>query len=140
MAQRRKAREAALQLLYQRDVNSEISDPVAREMLDEILEVDGLRDFAWSLYSGARDGRADLDEKIQAVADNWSLQRMAPTDRNLLRMGLFEMTTIGTPGAVVLDECIELAKLFGSEQSGPFVNGVLDKLIPESSEEALSAD
>ena len=130
MAQRRKAREAALQLLYQKDVNPDVSEAVAREMLGEILEVDALSDFAWQLYTGTLAARPELDEQIQTVADNWSLQRMAPTDRNVLRMGMFEMRAIKTPAAVVLDECIELAKAFGSEQSGPFVNGVLDKLIP----------
>lgn len=132
MAQRRKAREAALQLLYQKDLNAEVSDSVAREMLGEILEESELSDFAWQLYTGTAAARAELDEQIQNVAENWSLLRMAPTDRNLLRMGLFEMTTVKTPAPVVLDECIELAKSFGSQQSGSFVNGVLDKLIPES--------
>ena len=132
MTQRRKAREAALQLLYQKDVNPDVSEPVAQEMLGEILEVDTWNDFAWQLYTGTLAAGVELDEQIQAVADNWSLQRMAPTDRNVLRMGVFEMTTLKTPAPVVLDECIELAKEFGSKQSGPFVNGVLDKLIPAS--------
>lgn len=140
MAQRRKAREAALQLLYQKDVNPDISEPTAREMLGEILEVDRLIDFTWQLYTGTLAARTALDERIQAVAENWSLQRMAPTDRNILRMGVFEMDAIKTPPAVVLDECIELAKLFGSEQSGPFVNGVLDKLIPETEPATTSAN
>jgi len=134
MAQRRKAREAALQLLYQKDLNADISEAVAREMLDEILEVDRYREFAWQLYSGTLEARVELDEQIQSVADNWSLLRMAPTDRNLLRMGVFEMMTVATPAPVVLDECIELAKAFGSQHSGAFVNGVLDKLIPKISE------
>jgi len=56
---------------------------------------------------------------------------MSPTDRNIIRMGIYEMTMMGTAPAVVLDECIEIAKAFGSNQSGQFVNGVLDKLIPE---------
>jgi len=136
MAQRRKAREAALQLLYQKDLNADISEAVAREMLDEILEVGGYREFAWQLYSGTLAARAHLDEQIQAVAENWSLLRMAPTDRNLLRMGVFEMMTVKTPAPVVLDECIELARAFGSQQSSSFVNGVLDKLIPTIAERA----
>jgi N utilization substance protein B len=132
MAQRRKAREAALQLLYQKDLNADISEAVAREMLGEILEVDSYREFAWELYSGTLEARANLDEQIQAVAENWSLLRMAPTDRNLLRMGVYEMMTVKTPAPVVLDECIELARSFGSQQSASFVNGVLDKLIPKA--------
>ena len=103
-------------------------------MLSDILEVDAYREFAWQLYSGTLTERAHLDEQIQAVAENWSLLRMAPTDRNLLRMGVFEMMTVKTPAPVVLDECIELARAFGSQQSSSFVNGVLDKLIPPIAE------
>ena len=55
---------------------------------------------------------------------------MAPTDRNVLRMGLYEMTKMGTPAAVVIDESIEIAREFGTENSSSFVNGILDKLIP----------
>lgn len=57
---------------------------------------------------------------------------MAPTDRNVLRMGLYEMTRMGTPAAVVIDESIEIAREFGTENSSSFVNGILDKLMPAS--------
>jgi len=130
MARRRQARQAALQLLHQHDLNSEITPETAREMLDELLEVEDLRSFAWQLYVGTVGGRDEFDRQIQAVAENWKVSRMAVPDRNLLRLGIYEMTVIGTPAAVVLDECIELARLFGTAQSTQFVNGILDKLIP----------
>ena len=95
------------------------------------LETEDLREFAWRIYTGTLSTIDDVDKKIQAVAENWRVSRMSPTDRNIIRMGVYEMTMMGTAPAVVLDECIEIAKAFGSVQSGQFVNGVLDKMIPE---------
>ncbi len=132
MARRRQARTAALQLLYQRDVNPEIDQHVAHEMLDELVETEDLREFAWQIYTGTLSIAEEVDRKIQAVSENWRVSRMSPTDRNIIRMGVYEMTMMGTAPAVVLDECIEIAREFGSVQSGQFVNGVLDKMIPEA--------
>jgi transcription antitermination protein NusB len=133
MARRRQARTAALQLLYQRDVNPEIDQHIAHEMLDELVETEDLREFAWQIYTGTLSIAEEVDRKIQAVSENWRVSRMSPTDRNIIRMGVYEMTMMGTAPAVVLDECIEIAREFGSVQSGQFVNGVLDKMIPEGS-------
>ena len=91
-----------------------------------------LREFTWSLISGVIAAREELDAGICRTATNWRLDRMAPTDRNVLRMGLYEMTRMGTPVAVVIDESIEIAREFGTEHSSSFVNGILDKLIPAS--------
>jgi len=134
MARRRQAREAALQLLYQRDLNPDTSQYVAKESLDELLPKQELREFAWQLYVGTLEQQAEIDEKILAVAENWSLSRMAPTDRNVIRMGYYEVTAMGAPVAVVLDECIELARDFGNADSSSFVNGLLDRLVPNGGE------
>jgi len=131
MARRRQAREAALQLLYQRDMNPDTSQHAARESLDELLPVQELREFSWQIYVGTTSQLAEIDEQIIQAADNWSLSRMAPTDRNVIRMGLYEMTSMQTPAAVVLDECIELARDFGNAASSAFVNGILDRLMPQ---------
>jgi len=130
MARRSKAREVAVQMLYQVDLNPEIDPRSVRAMVDEALEDPDLREFAWRLFVGVREARPMLDSKIQAVAENWSLKRMAPTDRNVMRLGLFELLSTETPHRVVLDEAIELARVFGSSQSAQFVNGILDKLVP----------
>lgn len=134
MARRRQAREAALQLLFQRDLNPDTSQYVAKESLDDLLPKQELREFAWQLYVGTLEQQAEIDEKILAIAENWSLSRMAPTDRNVIRMGYYEMTVMGTPVPVVLDECIELARDFGNAASSSFVNGILDKLVPNADE------
>lgn len=136
MARRRDARTAALQLLYQRDMNPEIDQHIAHEMLDDLVETEGLREFAWQIYAGTLSIQEDVDRQIQTIAENWRVSRMSPTDRNIIRMGVYEMTMMGTPPAVVLDECIEIARQFGSPQSAQFVNGVLDKMIPESARDA----
>lgn len=132
MSRRSKAREVAVQMLYQRDLNPAVSLETVREMVTAQIESPDLRDFAWSLFVGVMEARPRLDEQIERVAANWSLKRMAPTDRNVLRLGLYELLHTDTPHRVVLDEAVELARVFGSAQSPQFVNGVLDKLVPES--------
>jgi len=131
MARRSKAREMALQMLYQKDLNSDIDPDIVRKMIIDQLKDEDLSRFAWSLFAGVLEIQADLDDRIQTISQNWKLERMAPTDRNVLRLGAFELLQTETPARVVIDEAVELAKLFGSKQSSQFVNGVLDKLIPE---------
>jgi transcription antitermination protein NusB len=130
MARRSKARELALQMLYQVDLNPDIDGRTVRQMIDERLRDEDLRQFTWSLFAGVMECRAELDERIQAIADNWKLYRMAATDRNCLRIGAFELLHTDTPHRVVIDEALELAKKFGSAQSSQFVNGILDQLVP----------
>lgn len=127
---RSRARETALQMLYQADLNPDVARGAVLEMIQGRLEDEDLSRFCWSLFSGVMEFRAELDAKIEAVAANWSLKRMAPTDRNVLRLGAFELLHTDTPPKVVLDEALELAKSYGSAQSSQFVNGILDRLIP----------
>lgn len=134
MERRRESRQVVLQLLCQSDANPDSTAYIAREMLEEELKHSDAREFAWQLYTGTLSTRDEIDARIQAVADNWRMSRMALTDRNVLRMGVYEMTTLGTAPAIVLDECIEIAKAYGSEKSGEFVNGILDKLVPQVSQ------
>jgi transcription antitermination protein NusB len=130
MAGRSEARRFALQMLYLLDQNPEADkDRVQIELRRQFIE-EPLRQFTWALISGVDASRDELDEIICRTATNWRLERMAPTDRNVLRMGLYEMTKMGTPAAVVIDESIEIAREFGTENSSSFVNGILDKLIP----------
>lgn len=130
MARRSKAREVALQMLYQIDINPDVDAPSVREMIREQIEEDELRAFTWSLFAGVREWRPQLDAQIEAVAENWTLSRMAPTDRNAIRIGAFELLHTDTPHRIVIDEAIELARKFGTAQSSQFVNGILDRLVP----------
>ncbi len=130
MAGRSEARRFVLQMLYLVDQNPETDfDRVQTELRKEFTDP-ALREFSWALISGVVAAREELDELIRKTATNWRLERMAPTDRNVLRLGIYEMTKYGTPAAVVIDEAVEIAREFGTEHSGSFVNGILDKLIP----------
>jgi len=140
MARRSKSREIAMQMLYQTDLNPDIDGMTVRKMIDEQLRDESLRTFAWQLFAGVMEWRSMLDAKIESAAENWSLARMAPTDRNALRIGVFELLHTETPHRVVIDEAIELARKFGSKQSPQFVNGILDRLIPEDRKSAESVD
>lgn len=130
MARRSIARETALKMLYQLDLNSDVNYGTVREQIREMIGQEDLVEFAWYLFVGVMEHRATLDEKIQKTTQNWSVKRMAPTDRNTLRLGAYELLYTNTPPRVVIDEALELAKMFGSSQSGQFVNGILDRLIP----------
>jgi N utilization substance protein B len=139
MARRTKAREVALQMLFQVDLNRDVDGRMVRDMIRERIAEEELSDFAWLLFSGTMECRPALDEKIQQVATNWKLFRMATTDRNVLRLGAFELLHTETPHRVVIDEALELAKKYGSDQSAMFVNGVLDKLVPPEKRQAPEA-
>ena len=131
MARRTKAREVALQMLYQLDLNPDVKGPTVRLMIAEQIPEEDLRTFAWQLFAGVMEWRPILDQRIEGVAENWTLARMSATDRNVLRMGAFELLYTDTPHRVAIDEAIELARKFGTAQSAQFVNGLLDRLVPE---------
>ena len=88
-----------------------------------------LIEFARSLVSGVRRNRQKLDQLLTQTADHWSLDRMAATDRNVLRLGAYEILYADTPGRVAINEAVELAKRFGTRQSAQFVNGILDRVL-----------
>lgn len=128
MPGRSDARRCVLQMLYLTDQNPDADVHWIRNSMDEQLGEPLLADFAWQLFTGVREHQAALDQQITAVAANWSLDRMAPTDRSVIRLGCYEMQHVGTPAAVVLDEAVELAREFGTQNSSSFVNGILDRL------------
>ncbi len=131
MAKRSRARELAVQMLYQQDFNNDVPADAIRAMINEEIVQEELQMFSWSLFIGVMEYRQQLDEHISAAAENWSLDRMAPTDRNVLRLGAYELLHSDTPPRVVIDEALELAKKYGTAQSSQFVNGILDKLLPD---------
>jgi N utilization substance protein B len=118
-------------MLYQKDLNPDVDADAIRVMIQDALRDEELARFAWGLFAGVMESRGALDKKIEGTAANWTLGRMAPTDRNALRIGAFELLYTDTPHRVVIDEALELAKTYGGAQSSAFVNGILDRLIPE---------
>lgn len=125
---RRDARIVVVQILYQDDLNPQHSPVWDEDLIKRRLRHPQLVAFAQSLLAGVRLHQTELDAKLAAVTENWSLSRMAITDRNVLRLGAYELLYSDTPPRVVIDEAVELAKLFGTQQSGQFVNGILDRL------------
>jgi N utilization substance protein B len=129
MSRRSRAREVALQVLFQDDLNPGVSPASADAFLCSRLKQDDLAEFARSLVAGVRRNRGELDALLTRTADHWGLDRMAATDRNVLRLGAFEILYSDTPGRVAINEAVELAKRFGSSHSAQFVNGILDRFL-----------
>ena len=135
MGKRRKARELALQLLYQLDVQGEGSPG---PHLDEFwtrhpVDVE-VREFAEALVRGTKLHEAKIDELISQYAQHWELERMAVVDRNILRVAIYEVLFDNkTPVRAAVNEAVELAKTFGGESSPRFVNGVLGAVAAMSS-------
>lgn len=127
-AKRSRARETALQVLFEIDLIPSRAKKPSTPLLEERLKDKIARDFALSLVEGVVRHREDLDRRISQAADNWRISRMACVDRNILRLAVYELTFVReTALGVVFDEAIELAGRFGSEGSKAFVNGVLDQ-------------
>jgi N utilization substance protein B len=138
MARRSRAREVALQLLYEVDRNPGSPLEREREFVEKRLRGSSLRQFALDLVAGVRTKLDSIDSVIQQVAQNWTLGRMTPIDRSILRLATYEILfQPDTPPKVAIDEAIELAKRFGTSESARFVNGLLDRIVtdhPRSSE------
>ena len=129
MRLRRKAREIALQVLYQLDV-LRIEPREAIELFWVHFNAPAeARGFASELVEGTWAHRDEIDLLISTCSENWSLERMARVDRNILRLAVYELLySQGIPPKVALNEAIDLGKEFGSENSGSFINGILDAL------------
>lgn len=134
MGTRRKSREAALQFLYQNDFvrvadignDAELSENF--NIFCSLYQINKkARQYAFDLVKGILAEMADIDEVISAAASHWRLVRIAPTDRNLLRIAVFEMIDMDDiPPQVAINEAVEIAKRFGGEESPRFINGILD--------------
>lgn len=138
MTRRSRAREVALQVLFQDDLNPRVNPASADDFLAARLQTPELVEFARSLVSGVRRNRSELDALLARTADNWTLGRMAATDRNVLRLGAYEILYSSTPGRVAINEAVELAKRFGAKQSAQFVNGILDRFLAGQDKTAVA--
>jgi transcription antitermination protein NusB len=155
MAARHRSRQRALQVLYQWDMTKRPVDEVIRGFYDT-LDADkvaeesspgvepmedpddddeppalGRDDFMEELARGASEMAPDIDHRIAEKSAHWKLERMPIVDRNILRLGIYEMSRQDTPAAVVIDEALELARQFSGEESVAFINGVLDAVHKE---------
>jgi N utilization substance protein B len=140
MGRRTKARECAFQMLYQWEVSDTPMEGVVESFWRVRRSTPATRAMADRLATGAAARIGELDAAIGEAASNWRLDRIAPVDRTILRLGAFELLgEPGTPAAVVLDEAVEMAKRFGEADSPAFVNGVLDAIRKEFRSGAVCA-
>ncbi|GHT10429.1 N utilization substance protein B [Planctomycetales bacterium] len=129
LAHRRLARAVVFQILYQEELNPGSLQRDAYSYIAQELPRDKvLIHFAGQLLDGIVERRQTIDDLLAGVAKNWSLERMNPTDKSILRLAVYEITATDTPKAVVINEAVELAKQFGTTESAAFVNGILDKV------------
>lgn len=123
---RRTAREKALQALFQIDVSG--ADPT--DAIDHVLEGDSRDEYLVSLVLGVVEHSEQIDEILKDKLEKWTLERLATVDRNLLRLSTYELLyrKEDVPANVAIDEAIEIAKVFGDENSSKFINGILSKV------------
>jgi N utilization substance protein B len=140
MARRSRAREVALQLLFQWDQNPTAMPRavIKRFVADRLLGDPEMSQYCLALFDGVVAHKDRIDPLLTATATNWRLSRMMPVDRNVLRLGTYELVfdPNAQPLEVVINEAIELARRFGSEDSPAFVNGVLDKVAKSRNAES----
>jgi N utilization substance protein B len=145
MTRRTRGREIALQILYLLEQNPGIDAREIERFLERRLREPKLRDYSRALIAGVRAHQPEIDAMITRVAENWRLDRMAAIDRNILRLGAFEMLyDPEIPVKVAINEALELAKRYSTAQSSRFVNGILDRLqsaptAPEPAAEPATA-
>jgi transcription antitermination protein NusB len=133
MAQPRKSkiRELAMQILFLWDTQNASDEGMARQVTSDASEDVELRESALEMANSAWEHRQTADRWVERVAPQWPPHRQPAVDRNVLRMAVWEMVNTSTPPKVVIDEAIELAKHFSTEQSASFVNGVMDAILKE---------
>lgn len=140
MGQRRRSREIALQVLYQMEVIEVPPEEALRlyyECFDSPLE---LRPFCEELVRGVYHHQQEIDGVIASASQHWRLERMSIVDRNILRLALYEMLYCSSiPPKVSINEAIDLGKMYGSSESGSFINGILDHVLPELSKNGRDA-
>lgn len=136
MGQRRRARETALKILYAMDVTECSVEQAIADYYAQFGEDPSVAEFANLLVRGVARRKDEIDEAIRKVSQNWRLERMARVDRNVLRFAVFELLWVAdVPKRVTLNEAIELAKRYGAEDSGAFINGLLDRIASDLAKE-----
>jgi transcription antitermination protein NusB len=128
---KRKSRQLAMQVLFSWDVQGDKNAAMAEQIVSDGSEDSEVRQRALEMAAAAWEGRETADQWVARLAPQWPTHRQPSVDRNLLRLAIWELIHAAAPPKVVLDEAIELAKLFSTEQSPAFVNAVLDAVLKE---------
>ncbi len=129
MGARRKARETAMQALFFMDERRDFSAEMFERFCENFAPKPDARPYFLRLVQGVLSNRADLDALIERFSENWSLSRMSGVDRNLMRMAVFELVWCqDIPAKVSINEAVDIGKKFGTEESGAFINGIVDSI------------
>lgn len=135
MGTRRRARELALQLLYQYELTGASPEAMQAEFEEWRSATESVRAFADLLLRGSLERLEEIDGELGRQTAHWRLERLAAVDRNILRLAMYELLFLtDTPHAVVINEAIEIAKKYGAKDSARFVNGVLDGFVKRRAE------
>ncbi len=141
MGHRRKARESALQILFQLEFSSDNYEEVIKEYWKEKKASAKTKNYANWLVRGVISAKEKIDNIIEESSKNWRLSRMATVDRNIIRIATFELLSEqDIPSPVIINEAIEIAKKYGTEDSGQFVNGILDTIKRKVRKESENED
>lgn len=139
MGKRRTAREFAFQILYRLDMGQENlvhrilrTEKILEEFWETNLTSDDVKEYTDLLVKGTKENQREIDRIIADSAENWTIDRMASVDRNILRFSTYEILKRNEiPSSVIINEAIEIAKKYGTEESGSFINGILDRVAKE---------
>ena len=141
MGTRRKSRERALQALYQWDVTGQDAKKGVPRLQEHLFSGPERDEFAEQVVAGVLFRHEEIDRLIEQYSENWRLDRMSVIDRNLLRIATYELLYCHEiPTKVILNEAIDLGKKYGSEDSGSFINGILDRIQKETGRKTLIAE
>lgn len=133
MGKRRESRELALELLFMIDVVEENADDAVENYLQSRKILSSIKEFAVGLKDGVVKYKENLDKIISKTAENWEIDRMSVIDRNILRIAVFEFLYLKEASdKIIINEAIEVAKEYSTEESGAFINGILDKIVKSS--------
>lgn len=141
MGRRRRSREIALQVLFQFEAGEGASPEECFALFCRNFDAPReMRTFAWELFSGVVAHRSELDRRLAEASEHWRVERMSRVDRNILRLALYEMLYLSDiPPKVSLNEAIDLGKKYGSQDSGAFINGILDRVHRQTLGQPLTA-
>ena len=138
MGKRRKSRELVLKVLYQLEITNQDPQQAIARLQEHFSENEEKDDFSERIVLGVLEHCGEIDQLIEECSENWRLDRMTIIDRAILRMATFELLYCEEiPPKVALNEAIDLGKRFGSEDSGSFINGILDQILNEASRKAI---
>ena len=129
MGTRRQARELAMQALFFMDMRSDVSAQMLEHFLENFRPPKKAQPLFMKLVTGVIDSRSEIDATIERFSKNWKISRMSGVDRNVMRVAVFELTSCDDiPPKVTINEAVDIGKKFGTEESGAFINGIMDSI------------